>query len=65
MFFQEQKKDREYRETRVETPSYTGGVSKEARRREDERRRRDERGIVVDSRNKTVYMLTLSNSRWK
>ena len=46
----EQKKDRGYREARVETPSYTGGVSQEARRREDERRRRDDRGIVVESR---------------
>ena len=45
-------KDREYREQRDETPSHTGGVSKEARKREEERRRREDRGITYDSRAK-------------
>ena len=36
----------------METPSHTGGVSQEAKKREEERRRKDERGIAYDSRNR-------------
>ena len=43
-------KERQLREPRVETPSYTGGVSQEAMRREEERRRRDDRGLKAEKK---------------
>ena len=45
-----QRKEREgkqFRETRVETPSHTGGVSEEALKREEERRNKSGRGLKV------------------
>ena len=45
-----QRKEREgkqFRETRVETPSHTGGVSEEALKREEERRNKGGRGLKV------------------
>jgi len=44
----EDKKKRHIREQRIETPSHTGGVSEEARRRDIERRKRDDRGLRVE-----------------
>ena len=43
-------KERQLREPRVETPSYTGGVSEEAMRREEERRRREDRGLKAEKK---------------
>ena len=43
-------KERQLREPRVETPSYTGGVSEEAVRREEERRRREDRGLKAEKK---------------
>ena len=43
-------RERQLREPRVETPSYTGGVSQEALKREEERRRRDDRGLRVEKK---------------
>ena len=48
-----QRKEREgkqFRESRVETPSHTGGVSEEALRREEERRNKGGRGLKVSLR---------------
>ena len=48
-----QRKEREgkqFRESRVETPSHTGGVSEEALRREEERRNKGGRGLKVSFR---------------
>ena len=45
-----QRKEREgkqFRESRVETPSHTGGVSEEALKREEERRNKGGRGLKV------------------
>ena len=42
-------RERQIREPRVETPTHTGGVSEEARRREEERGRGD-RGLRVENR---------------
>ena len=43
-------RERQFREPRVETPSYTGGVSEEALRRDEERRRKDDRGLRVENK---------------
>ena len=43
-------RERQIREPRVETPSYTGGVSEEALKREEGRRRRDDRGLRVENK---------------
>jgi len=51
---QDVKKDRTLREPRVETPSHTGGVSEEARAREEQRRGKEEdRGIRVENKRET------------
>ena len=44
------KRDRGYRETWQETPSHTGGVSEEARKRGDERKGKVDRGLAAASR---------------
>ena len=44
----ESKEGKQFRESRVETPSHTGGVSEEALRREEERRNKAGRGLKVD-----------------
>ena len=44
-FFREGK---QFRESRVETPSHTGGVSEEALKREEERRNKAGRGLKVN-----------------
>jgi len=44
----DEKRERQIREPRIETPSHTGGVSEEARKRDQERRGRDDRGIRVE-----------------
>ena len=46
----ERREERQLREPRVETPSYTGGVSEEALRREEERRRKDDRGLKAEKK---------------
>ena len=38
---------KQFRESRVETPSHTGGVSEEALKREEERRSKGGRGLKV------------------
>ena len=44
-------RERQLREPRVETPSYTGGVSQEAVRRDEERRRRrEDRGLKAEKK---------------
>ena len=45
-----EKGERHFREPRIETPSHTGGVSEEARRREHERRGKDDRGLRVENK---------------
>ena len=47
---EKRERERQLREPRVETPSYTGGVSQEAVRREEERRRRDDRGLKAEKK---------------
>ena len=44
----ESKEGKQFRESRVETPSHTGGVSEEALRREEERRNKGGRGLKVN-----------------
>lgn len=44
---------RNYRQSRVETPSHPGGISREARNRQEEKRQRDkDRGLHVSSKDK-------------
>ena len=54
----DEKRERQIREPRIETPSHTGGVSEEARKRDQERRGRDDRGLRVEhkrERDKDYY----------
>jgi len=54
----DEKRERQIREPRIETPSHTGGVSEEARKRDQERRGRDDRGLRVEhkrDRDKDYY----------
>lgn len=44
------KLNRQYRETRVETPSHSGGVSEKARDRLAERSEKDKRGVYISSK---------------
>uniref|UniRef100_A0A8W8KG70 Helicase ATP-binding domain-containing protein n=1 Tax=Magallana gigas TaxID=29159 RepID=A0A8W8KG70_MAGGI len=47
------RKERNYRQSRVETPSHPGGISREARNRQEEKRQRDrDRGLHVSSKDK-------------
>lgn len=46
------KLNRQYRELRVETPSYSGGVSEKARDRLAERSEKDKRGVYISSKDK-------------
>lgn len=46
------KLNRQYRETRVETPSHSGGVSEKARNRLAERSEKDKRGVYISSKDK-------------
>ena len=47
---EKRERERQLREPRVETPSYTGGVSQEAVRRDEERRRREDRGLKAEKK---------------
>lgn len=46
------KLSRQYREPRIETPSYSGGVSEKARDRLAERSEKDKRGVYISSKEK-------------
>lgn len=46
------KLNRQYRETHVETPSHSGGVSEKARDRLAERSEKDKRGVYISSKDK-------------
>lgn len=49
----EKKFCRNYRQSRVETPSHPGGISREARNRQEEKRQRDrDRGLHISSKDK-------------
>ena len=62
----DEKRERQLREPRVETPSHTGGVSEEARKRDEERRGRDDRGLRVEhkrERDKGYYEREMRRGR--
>ncbi|XP_054286670.1 pre-mRNA-splicing factor ATP-dependent RNA helicase PRP16 [Macrosteles quadrilineatus] len=58
-------KDRHYRETRNETPSHTGGISREARERQEARLRRDrEKGLYTSTKDKEDKQRENRDKEW-